>query len=41
MAAYVVFDVEISNPARYQDFMRQVKPALEAADARYLEGVEP
>jgi uncharacterized protein (DUF1330 family) len=36
MVAYVVFDVEIRNAERYQDFMRQVKPALEAADARYL-----
>jgi uncharacterized protein (DUF1330 family) len=36
MAAYVIFDVEIRNPERYQDFMRQVKPALEAAGARYL-----
>jgi uncharacterized protein (DUF1330 family) len=36
MAAYVVFDVEIRDFARYQDFMRQVKPALEAAGARYL-----
>lgn len=36
MAAYVVFDVEIRNAERYQDFMRQVKPALEAAGARYL-----
>ena len=36
MAAYVVFDVEIPNAERYQDFMRQVKPALEAVGARYL-----
>jgi uncharacterized protein (DUF1330 family) len=36
MAAYVVFDVEIRNAERYQDFMRQVKPALDAAGARYL-----
>jgi uncharacterized protein (DUF1330 family) len=36
MSAYVIFDVEIRNPERYQDFMRQVKPALEAAGARYL-----
>lgn len=36
MTAYVVFDVEIRNAERYQDFMRQVKPALEAAGARYL-----
>jgi uncharacterized protein (DUF1330 family) len=36
MSAFVIFDVEIRNPERYQDFMRQVKPALEAAGARYL-----
>lgn len=36
MATYVVFDVEIRNSERYADFMRQVKPALEAAGARYL-----
>lgn len=36
MSAYVIFDVEISNPARYADFMNGVKPALEAAGARYL-----
>ena len=36
MSAYVVFDVDIGDMSRYQDFMRQVKPALEAAGARYL-----
>ena len=36
MTAYVIFDVEIRNPERYEDFMRQVKPAFEAAGARYL-----
>ncbi len=36
MSAYVVFDVDIRNMNRYQDFMNQVKPALEAAGARYL-----
>ena len=36
MTAYVIFDVEIRNAEWYQDFMRQVKPALEAAGARYL-----
>jgi uncharacterized protein (DUF1330 family) len=36
MAAYVIFDVEIRDPDRYQDFMKQVKPALEEAGARYL-----
>jgi uncharacterized protein (DUF1330 family) len=36
MPAYVIFDVEIRDPARYRDFMNQVKPALEAVGARYL-----
>ncbi|MBD2749106.1 DUF1330 domain-containing protein [Microvirga sp. BT688] len=36
MPAYVIFDVEIRGPARYQEFMAGVKPALEAAGARYL-----
>ena len=36
MAAYIIFDVEIRDAARYQDFMNQVKPALTAAGARYL-----
>ena len=36
MPAYVIFDVEIRDLNRYQDFMRQVKPALEAEGARYL-----
>ena len=36
MSAYVIFDVEIRDPARYQEFMKGVKPALEAAGGRYL-----
>jgi uncharacterized protein (DUF1330 family) len=36
MSAYVIFDVEIRDMARYQAFMHGVKPALEAAGARYL-----
>ena len=36
MSAYIVFDVDIRDTSRYQDFMKQVKPALEAAGARYL-----
>jgi uncharacterized protein (DUF1330 family) len=36
MPAYVIFDVDIRNPERYQDFMKKVKPALEEAGARYL-----
>jgi len=35
MPAFVIFDVEIRDAQRYQDFMLQVKPALEAAGARY------
>jgi uncharacterized protein (DUF1330 family) len=36
VSAYVIFDVDISDPSRYQDFMTQVKPALFAAGGRYL-----
>ena len=36
MAAYVIFDVEITDPARYQEFMAGVKPALDEAGAKYL-----
>lgn len=36
MRRYVIFDVEIRDAARYQQFMQGVKPALEAAGARYL-----
>jgi len=36
MSAYVIFDVEIRDMVRYQDFMKQAKPALEAAGGRYL-----
>jgi uncharacterized protein (DUF1330 family) len=36
MTAYVIFDVEINDPKRYQEFMSGVKPALEQAGARYL-----
>ena len=36
MTAYVIFDVEIYDMARYQEFMAAIKPALEAAGAQYL-----
>jgi uncharacterized protein (DUF1330 family) len=36
MSAYVIFDVDIRDPARYQEFMAGVKPALEQAGAKYL-----
>jgi uncharacterized protein (DUF1330 family) len=36
MSAYVIFDVEIRDMALYQEFMKSVKPAIEAAGGRYL-----
>lgn len=36
MSAYVIFDVEIYDMSKYQEFMNGVKPALAAAGARYL-----
>ena len=36
MAAYLIFDVEIRDMSRYQEFMAGVKPALEAAGGKYL-----
>jgi uncharacterized protein (DUF1330 family) len=36
MSAYVIFDVEIRDPARHQDFVKGVKPAIDAAGAKYL-----
>jgi uncharacterized protein (DUF1330 family) len=36
MTAYVIFDVEIRDPVRYLEFMAGVRPALEAAGAKYL-----
>ena len=36
MSAYVIFDVEIRDAAKFQDFMNGVKPAIEYAGARYL-----
>jgi uncharacterized protein (DUF1330 family) len=36
MSAYLIFDVDIHDMARYGEFMTRVKPALEAAGARYL-----
>jgi uncharacterized protein (DUF1330 family) len=36
MPAYVLFDVDIRDPVRYQDFMNGVKLALQDAGARYL-----
>ncbi len=36
MAAYVIFDVEIRDMTQYQEFMKAVKPAIEAAGGKYL-----
>lgn len=36
MSAYVIYDVEIRDMTRYQDYMQMVKPAIEAAGGRYL-----
>jgi uncharacterized protein (DUF1330 family) len=36
MAAYLIFDVEIHDPAEYGKFMTAVKPAIEAAGGKYL-----
>jgi uncharacterized protein (DUF1330 family) len=36
MSAYLIFDVDIHDMGRYGEFMTRVKPALEAAGARYL-----
>lgn len=36
MPAYVIFDVEIRDATKFQEFMTGVKPAIEQAGARYL-----
>ena len=36
MSAYVIFDVEIRDMTKYQEFVKGVKPAIAAAGARYL-----
>jgi uncharacterized protein (DUF1330 family)/nitroreductase len=36
MTAYAIFDVDIRDMNRYAEFMQAVKPAVEAAGARYL-----
>ena len=36
MSAYVIYDVQISDPERYKEYTLKVKPAVEAAGGRYL-----
>ncbi len=36
MSAYAIFDVEIRDPVKYQEYMVKVAPALKEAGAKYL-----
>ena len=36
MSAYLIYDVEIHDPARYGEFMEKVKPLVEAFGGKYL-----
>jgi uncharacterized protein (DUF1330 family) len=36
MSAYVIFDVEIRDAAKYQEFMASVKPAIDEVGGKYL-----
>ena len=36
MSGYVILDVNITDPAVYEEFLKQVIPAIEAYGGRYL-----
>lgn len=36
MAHYAIFDVTITDPAKYKEYMLLVKPVIEASGGRYL-----
>ncbi len=36
MSAYAIFDVEIYDLPRYQEFMAKVKPVIESCGGKYL-----
>ena len=36
MAAYVVVDVEVKDPVRYEEYRKQVLPTLQAYGGRFL-----
>lgn len=36
MSSYVIFDVQIHDPVRFQDFMQGARPAVEAVGGKYL-----
>lgn len=41
MSAYVIFDVEIRDMSRYQDFMKAVRDECSSARLVCVEGVAP
>ena len=36
MPAYLIVNVEVNNPTRYQEYLRQVTPTVEAYGGRYV-----
>jgi uncharacterized protein (DUF1330 family) len=36
MAAYVIADVDVTDPARFEEYRRQVSPTIEKYGGRYL-----
>jgi uncharacterized protein (DUF1330 family) len=36
MSAYIVVDVEVTDPVRYEDYRKQVRPTLESYGGRFL-----
>jgi uncharacterized protein (DUF1330 family) len=36
MAAYIVVDVEVKDPVRYEEYRKQVLPTLQAYGGRFL-----
>jgi uncharacterized protein (DUF1330 family) len=36
MAAYVIVDVEVTDPEKYQEYIRMVPPSIEAYGGRFL-----
>lgn len=36
MSAYVIFDIEVTDPARYEEYKRLAPPAIAAYGGKYL-----
>jgi len=36
MSAYVIFDITVNNPDRYEDYKKLAPPAIEAYGGKYL-----